>query len=62
MMAVASELPGALNVVNGVDTVDTMNSVDTVDTVDMVVEVVEVDMVVEQQREEVRCQLLGDGL
>ena len=27
-----------------------------VDTVDMV------DMVVEQQREEVRCQLLGDGL
>ena len=49
-MAVASEHPGALNVVNGVDTVD------------MVVEVVEVDMVAEQQREEVRCQLLGDGL
>ena len=46
-MAVASEHPGALNVV---------------DTVDMVVEVVEVDMVAEQQREEVRCQLLGDGL
>ena len=44
-MAVASEHPGALNAVNGVDTVDT---------------VVEVDMVVEQQ--EVRCQLLGDGL
>ena len=43
-MAVASEHPGALDVVNGVDTV------------------VEVDMVVEQQREEVRCQLLGDGL
>ena len=62
MMAVASEHPWALNVVNGVDTVDTMNSVDTVDTVDMVVEVVEVDMVAEQQREEVRCQLLGDGL
>ena len=46
-MAVASEHPGVLNVVDGVDTVDT---------------VVEVDMVVEQQREEVRCQLLGDGL
>ena len=49
-MAVASEHPGALNVV------------DTVDMVVEVVEVVEVDMVVEQQREEVRCQLLGDGL
>ena len=52
-MAVASEHPGALNGVNGVDTVD------MVDMADMVVEV---DMVVEQQQEEVRCQLLGDGL
>jgi len=58
-MAVASEHPGALNGVNGVNGVDT---VDMADEVDMVVEVDIADMVVEQQREEVRCQLLGDGL